>query len=98
MYDYGFEVLNMQHYGQPVPPSYDMTKISKEFPLFLAYGGKDALSDVKDVHVLLKNLKDHDRNKLVQVFMEDYAHVDFVLGVSAKQGVYDHMISFYMAN
>lgn len=98
MYDYGYELLNFQHYRQPYPPSYDMTKIPNEFPLFLGYGGQDALSDVKDVQVLLSNLEGRDGNKLVQVFKEDYAHVDFILGVNAKQVVYDPLIAFYTAN
>ncbi|XP_061355410.1 triacylglycerol lipase 2-like [Gastrolobium bilobum] len=97
-YDYGDPGQNMLHYGKPVPPPYDMTTIPNQFPLFLSYGGKDTLSDVKDVKVLLNDLKDHDRDKLVVVFKEDYAHADFVMGVNAKQVVYDPMIAFLGAN
>ncbi|KAK7306901.1 hypothetical protein VNO77_44862 [Canavalia gladiata] len=97
-YDYGDQGQNMQHYGQPTPPPYDMTKISNEFPLFLSYGGQDMLSDVRDVQVLLSDLKDHDGNKLVVLLKKDYAHVDFVLGVNAKQMVYDPMIDFFKQN
>eukprot|EP00256_Glycine_max_P068589 XP_025983184.1 triacylglycerol lipase 2 [Glycine max] len=97
-YDYCGQGQNMQHYGQPVPPLYDMTAIPNEFPLFLSYGGQDYLSDVKDVQVLINDLKDHDRNKLVVLFKEDYAHLDFVRAVNAKQMIYDPMISFFNVN
>ncbi|RDX70565.1 Triacylglycerol lipase 2, partial [Mucuna pruriens] len=94
-YDYGDQGQNMQHYGQPVPPLYDMTAISNEFPLFLSYGGQDMLSDVRDVKVLLNDLEDHDENKLVVLFKEDYSHFDFVMGVNVKQMIYDPMMAFF---
>ncbi|KAK7339352.1 hypothetical protein VNO77_20013 [Canavalia gladiata] len=95
-YDYGLQ--NMLHYGQLIPPIYEMTKIPNEFPLFFSYGGKDSLSDVNDVHVLLNDLKDHNGNKLVVLFKEDYGHLDFVMSVNAKQIIYDPLITFFNVN
>ncbi|MED6172288.1 hypothetical protein PIB30_048718 [Stylosanthes scabra] len=98
MYDYGDQEQNIQHYGQASPPLYDMGSIPNGFPLFLSYGGKDLLSDVNDVRLLLTDLKDHDKNKLVVLFREDYAHADFVMGVNAKQIVYDPIMAFFHDN
>ncbi|KAK6919295.1 Serine aminopeptidase, S33 [Dillenia turbinata] len=95
MYDYGNENDNMEHYGKPMPPVYNMTSIPEDFPLFLSYGGQDTLSDVNDVKVLLENLKDHQADKLVVQYIEDYAHADFVFGVNAKQIVYNPLMSFF---
>lgn len=95
MYDYGSEDENKEHYGQSDPPSYIMKNIPKELPLFLGYGGQDMLADVNDVKALLNDLKDHDNGELVEVYSEEYAHADFVLGVNASQVVYDPMISFF---
>ncbi|KAM2060421.1 hypothetical protein ACFX1T_045616 [Malus domestica] len=92
MFDYQEE--NMQHYGQPNPPVYSMTSIPDDLPLFLSYGGADALSDIKDVKLLLKSLKNHDGDKLVLQYLDDYAHVDFVMGETAKQDVYDPLMAF----
>ncbi|XP_018504875.2 triacylglycerol lipase 2 isoform X2 [Pyrus x bretschneideri] len=92
MFDYKDE--NMQHYGQPNPPVYSMTSIPDELPLFLSYGGADALSDIKDVKLLLKSLKNHDGDKLVLQYLDDYAHLDFVMGETAKQDVYDPLMAF----
>ncbi|XP_073260482.1 triacylglycerol lipase 2 isoform X4 [Populus alba] len=98
MYDYGNENDNMDHYGQPTPLVYNMTSIPNDLPLFLGYGGKDYLSDVRDVQVLLDNLKDHDGDKLVVQYTDEYAHADFILGVNANQIVYDPAIAFFKIN
>ncbi|KAJ7964767.1 Lipase [Quillaja saponaria] len=98
MYDYDDQGENMVHYGQPTPPLYDMTSIPNDLPLFISHGGKDMLSDVKDVQVLLDSLKDHDSDKLVVQFIEDYAHADFVMGVNANQVVYDPIMAFFRLN
>ncbi|KAG8387059.1 hypothetical protein BUALT_Bualt03G0213900 [Buddleja alternifolia] len=85
MYDYGDENENNKHYGQATPPSYDMTNIPTDVPLFLAYGGADALSVSQDVKLLLDSLHDHEGDKLVVEYREDYAHADYVMSVNAKQ-------------
>lgn len=69
-----------------------MTGIPNDFPLFLSYGGADAISDLKDVKILLDSLKDHEGDKLVVLYRDDYAHADFVMGENAKQVVYDPLI------
>ncbi|XP_020211110.1 triacylglycerol lipase 2 [Cajanus cajan] len=97
-YDYGDLVQNTMHYGQIFPPLYDMTTIPKEFPLFVSYGGQDMLADVNDVQLLLNDLKDHDKNKLVVLLKENYAHIDFVRAFNAKQMVYDPMMAFFQIN
>ncbi|KAL5717633.1 sterol esterase [Ranunculus cassubicifolius] len=92
-YDYG-GIRNMLHYGQVKPPVYNLTNIPKNFPLFMSYGGQDALSDVQDVLTLLDMLKLHDGNKMRVQFVKDYAHADFIIGVTAKEIVYDPLIAF----
>ncbi|XP_068345578.1 triacylglycerol lipase 2-like [Pyrus communis] len=95
MYDYGLEDANMEHYKQPTPPVYNMANIPKDVPLFLSYGGRDAISDVNDVGLLLDNLKDHDKDKLVVEYREDYAHLDFIMSVNANQLVYNPILAFF---
>nr|GLL47829.1 triacylglycerol lipase 2-like [Ipomoea trifida] len=74
MYDYGSENENNKHYGQSSPPAYAMANIPDDFPLFLRYGGQDYLSDVNDVKILLDQLHNHNGDKLLVKFIEDYAH------------------------
>ncbi|KAL6010282.1 hypothetical protein ACLOJK_000713 [Asimina triloba] len=95
MYDYGSDDGNMQNYGQVDPPVYNMRNIPNDFPLFLSYGGKDAVSDVNDVQSLLESLKAHDSDKLTVEYRDDYAHADFVMGVNANQFIYEPMMAFF---
>ncbi|EEF33441.1 Triacylglycerol lipase 2 precursor, putative [Ricinus communis] len=85
MYDYNNEDENKKHYGQPTPPVYNITNIPNDVPLFLGCGGKDALSDTKDVELLLDGLKDHVKDKLVVQTIENYTHADFILATNAKK-------------
>ncbi|KAF3662184.1 putative xyloglucan endotransglucosylase/hydrolase protein 2-like [Capsicum annuum] len=97
-FDYGSDEENKKHYGQPNPPQYIMSNIPNDMPLFLAYGGKDYLSDVNDVKILLNKLQDHDPNKLVVQYREDYAHADFVFGTNAKEVIYNSIMAFFKLN
>ncbi|XP_073278379.1 triacylglycerol lipase 2 isoform X1 [Primulina huaijiensis] len=92
-YDYGSTQLNIEHYGAPDPPVYDLSKISGDIPLLLSYGGRDALSDVQDVEDLLDAMK-LDKSLQVQ-YVKNYAHVDFVLGVTAKDLIFNRVMSFF---
>ncbi|GAA0154643.1 lipase [Lithospermum erythrorhizon] len=94
-YDYGGRFKNLEHYGEYIPPAYDLSKIPHDLPMFLSYGGQDALSDVKDVETLLGLLKGHDADKLQVQYVKDYAHADFIIGVTAKDVVYNQVIKFF---
>ncbi|XP_039120885.1 triacylglycerol lipase 2-like [Dioscorea cayenensis subsp. rotundata] len=94
-FNYENTVVNLEHYGQAKPPVYNISNIPDNLSLFLSYGGKDSLSDVKDVQLLLDDLKFHNGDKLVVHYVEDFAHADFVMGVDAKEMVYNAVISFF---
>ncbi|OVA17526.1 Alpha/beta hydrolase fold-1 [Macleaya cordata] len=94
-FDFGNINLNMEHYGQARPPVYNLSNIPSNLPLFISYGGQDALSDVRDVEILLDSLKFHEGDKLTIQFVKDFAHADFVMGVSAKEVVYDALVAFF---
>lgn len=93
-YDYGSN-YNLAHYGETKPPKYDLGNIPRDLPLFLSYGGQDALSDSKDVETLLDYLKFHDVDKLHVQYIKNYAHADFVMATNANNLVYNHIISFF---
>jgi len=84
----------MEHYGLANPPAYNLSAIPKDIPLFLSYGGQDDLSDVKDVEHLLTKLTKHSKEKMSVRYQASYAHLDFVMGLNAKQLVYEPLISF----
>ncbi|XP_021801113.1 triacylglycerol lipase 2-like [Prunus avium] len=95
MYDYGLEDTNIKHYKKPTPPVYNMANIPKDVPLFFSYGGRDSIADINDVGILLDKLRDHDRDKLVVQYREEYAHVDFIMSVNANQDVYGPLLAFF---
>ncbi|KAL3653814.1 hypothetical protein CASFOL_003495 [Castilleja foliolosa] len=94
-FDYGNVYENIAHYGVASPPLYNLTNIPTDFPLFISHGGQDTLSDAEDVALLLGNLKAHDRDKLQVQFIEQYAHVDFIMALNANELVYNHIIDFF---
>lgn len=89
-FDYG-KLGNWRHYGSSTAPAYDITSIPKDFPVFMAYGGLDAMADLDDVLLMLGKVLCN----VELVYLENYAHLDFVLSVSAKSDLYDDMIAFF---
>ncbi|XP_071691702.1 triacylglycerol lipase 1 [Rutidosis leptorrhynchoides] len=89
-YDYG-TLKNILQYGKTKPPAFDLSQIPESLPIWMAYGGNDALGDVIDVQHTLKELK----SKPNVVFLEDYGHVDFLLSTRAYEDLYDNMITFF---
>ncbi|XP_004305970.1 PREDICTED: triacylglycerol lipase 2-like [Fragaria vesca subsp. vesca] len=98
MFDYVLPAINMQRYNQLTPPVYNMASIPEDVPLFFGYGGRDELSDVNDVKALLNDLRDHDKDKLVEQYIEEYAHMDFIMAGNANQKVYDPLLTFFGQN
>jgi lysosomal acid lipase/cholesteryl ester hydrolase len=88
-YDYGL-FKNLRLYGQSKPPVFDLGRIPKSLPLWMAYGGNDDLADLMDLQRTLKELQ----SKPELLYLENYGHVDFMLSVNAKKDLYDNMILF----
>lgn len=91
-YDYGNPATNLEHYGEPEPPSYNLQRIPKNFPLFLIYGGQDLLSIRENVHMLLNKLR--SRHVIREFYIDNYAHLDLIQGITAKDIVYPDVLSF----
>jgi len=70
-------------------------KHSKRHSSFHWLWGKDSLSDVNDVKLLLDDLKDRQNDKLVLLYRDDYAHLDFIAAQNAKSVVYDPLIALW---
>ncbi|KAF5739566.1 triacylglycerol lipase 2-like [Tripterygium wilfordii] len=94
-YNYGRIDFNMMHYGAALPPTYNISNIPKDIPIFISYGGRDALSDVRDVELLIDAFKFHDGDKFNVQHIKDYAHADFIMGVNAKDLVYNQVVAFF---
>lgn len=95
MYDYGVHE-NLGRYGRMEPPTYNMSSVPNDVPLFLSYGGRDGLSDSSDVRLLIAALDSSGRGDDLMVrFVQDYGHADFVMSTDAKHDVYDAVIEVF---
>ncbi|XP_038881725.1 triacylglycerol lipase 2 [Benincasa hispida] len=94
-YNYGRVDYNLMHYGDIHPPVYNLSNIPHNLPIFISYGGRDALSDVRDVERLLNHFKLHDVDKLAVQFVQKYAHADYIMGVDANSIVYNPLVAFF---
>ncbi|GFY89558.1 lipase 1 [Actinidia rufa] len=92
-YDYG-KWKNLKRYGTFEPPKFDLSRIPKSLPLWMGYGGNDALADPIDFQHTLEELK----SKPELLFLENYGHVDFLSSVTANRDVYDSMIRFFRSS
>ncbi|KAL8107062.1 triacylglycerol lipase 2-like isoform X2 [Apium graveolens] len=96
-YDYGNPATNREHYGVPEAPVYDIqTSIPKDFPLLFCHGGLDALADPKDVQRTLSILRSH-RN-IHEIYVDNYAHYDFINAMTAKDVLYPDVVNFIKAH
>jgi hypothetical protein len=83
-YDFGSEEANVAHYGQAIPPLYDLGKLSVPTALFA--GGHDYLADPADVQ---KILNEAPADKIVLFDeVETFAHLDYTWGYDANVNVY----------
>ncbi|CAL0299178.1 unnamed protein product [Lupinus luteus] len=91
------EPQNMMKIPENIFPQsyYNLSNIPHDLPLFLSYGGQDALSDVADVQNLIDRLKSHDVDKLNVQYIKDYAHADHIMALNAKDIVYNAIVTFF---
>lgn len=96
-YDYGNAATNLEHYGVAEAPVYDLqTSIPKDFPLLLCHGGSDALADPEDVHRTLSVLRSH--RSIHEIYIDNYAHYDFINAMTAKDVLYPDIVDFIRAH
>ncbi|GJN40246.1 hypothetical protein PR202_gb29432 [Eleusine coracana subsp. coracana] len=91
-YDYGLWG-NLRFYGQLHPPPFDIRSIPKSLPIWMGYGGRDALADVTDVERTVQEL----RSTPEMLYIRDYGHIDFIMSVKAKDDVYVDLMRFLKA-
>ncbi|KAK8934116.1 Triacylglycerol lipase 1 [Platanthera zijinensis] len=88
-YDFGWWG-NLKHYQRLQPPAFNLGSIPESLPLWMAYGGNDALADLTDLNRTINELK----FKPELCYIESYGHIDFILSVNAKNDVYSDLIRF----
>jgi len=80
MYDFGRK--NKERYGQATPPQYDVSQI--DTPVYIFWADHDWLAPPKEVQNLIPKLRHIAGN----VYLTDFNHLDFILGMRAAPEVY----------
>ena len=73
-WDYGSAQDNIAHYGQPVPPNYDLKNI--KFPVAFYYGGNDNIANPTDAEWTAKQL---DHTIVVRKEYLKFGHLSFAM-------------------
>jgi len=90
MYDYGSSSENQQHYGNSVPPIYDLSQIRA--PVYLYYSEYDWLADWTDVTThIIPNIKKEYLKGNFPLF--EFNHMDFIWGMRAAAEVYEPILN-----
>lgn len=84
-YDMGTPMNNMDAYGTPEPPDYDLDKIT--LPTYLFYGDGDSLVIMEDVETLAEHLPNNQLLYLVP--HHGWTHNDFVYAIDAPDLLYN---------
>jgi hypothetical protein len=85
-FNYGIK-KNRQIYGSDEPPSYNFCKLKQySFNKYIFRGTKDAVISDKDFNLLMSKL---DPNSTAHYNIPDYAHLDYIWGMCAKEIIYD---------
>ncbi|XP_039305745.1 lipase 3 isoform X2 [Solenopsis invicta] len=87
-YDYGI-IGNQKKYNSPVPPKYDLNKITA--PIHLYYSKNDWLANTKDVDKFSSELSNLSSKTLIEY--QQFNHFDFLWSKDVKKNVYDQMLS-----
>ncbi|XP_026542940.1 lipase member M-like [Notechis scutatus] len=86
-FDWGDERKNKIKHKQPTPPLYKVNDMT--IPTAVWTGGKDLLSDPKDIAILLPQIKYLVSHK----YIPDWAHLDFIWGLDAPRRMYNEIIA-----
>ncbi|XP_052759433.1 lipase 3-like [Galleria mellonella] len=81
-------IKNIERYGRPVPPSYDLSQITT--PVYIHYGLGDIVTGYKDTYHLASKLP--NLVGMYEVKRPSFNHFDFVWGVDAREQVYDTIV------
>ena len=83
-FDFGSEEENQLHYGSPVPPDYDLSRVTA--PLALFSGERDNLATPQDVATLASILPNVFHHELLNY--PKCSHFDFAIGIDAAEIIY----------
>lgn len=92
-FDHG-EEENIRRYGTSRPPRYRVENLRKlNFPMQLHFGSQDYLIGKEDARRLVALIEHNQPNPEIY-WQQDYAHLDYVWSLKAKDDIYKRLIEF----
>ncbi|XP_026754669.2 lipase 1-like [Galleria mellonella] len=82
-------IENIELYGSPVPPAYDVSQVT--VPVHLYHGLGDYVTNSSDILYLAQQLNNVIGVKEVE--RPSFTHFDFIWGIDAKELVYDDVVA-----
>lgn len=87
-YDFGNDRVNIQHYGTPEPPLYNLANVKT--PLAVWSGNKDYLADITDIEKLVGVLPHVVFYEVVPI--DGFTHLDFAIAIDADVALYSKIL------
>lgn len=88
LFDYDDPQMNQRRYGQPIPPLYNLKKVTA--PVYLYYSKGDDTATTENAIHLQKELPNIRSSYLVPI--DDFCHDDFIFSFIAKEFVFNQLI------
>uniref|UniRef100_A0A1I8NU82 Lipase n=1 Tax=Stomoxys calcitrans TaxID=35570 RepID=A0A1I8NU82_STOCA len=88
-FDFGLE-RNLQKYGKPKPPAYNLTNVHPKTPMEMYFSDNDFLADTQDLYRLSEIFG--KRASWNRVKYMKYNHFDFALAYNLKECIYDCVV------
>uniref|UniRef100_A0A1I8P6H0 AB hydrolase-1 domain-containing protein n=1 Tax=Stomoxys calcitrans TaxID=35570 RepID=A0A1I8P6H0_STOCA len=89
-YDFGYQ-RNMQKYGNPLPPAYQLKNISTATPIDMYFADNDSLVSVADTQQLFKIMG--SKAAWHRIKYRKFGHMDFVLASNVKVCINDCILA-----
>ena len=86
-YDFG-EKINLIEYGSNTPSEYSLSNVKT--PVALFSGDADGFATQKDVEILIEHLPNVILHHKINI--QGFAHLDFILGISAKKSLNEEVL------
>ncbi|KAF2891758.1 hypothetical protein ILUMI_14415, partial [Ignelater luminosus] len=84
-YDYG-KVKNLEIYGQPTPPQYNLSKITA--PVAIYVGDRDIYAKQEDTDKTASEIS----NLVVYRYIEGFSHLDVIWGIDAPSVIFNDIL------
>lgn len=89
-YDYGSALRNMQAYGRPAAPVYDVALIPTRMPVLIIGGGQDYEAPPHGIRLLLSQL----HQPAMFINLTNYAHYDLGFSMYREKDIFQPILKF----